>query len=119
MLLILRSFSARETGQNPWHSAHGSACPPLRVTSHECLVTSKTCPSVRPERQGRPQSANRDRAPAREGFEIENLIERLEKSRVGAGDLRTPRYERSQEVVENKGKCFFNGLQSQEVYENK
>ena len=41
-----------------------------------------------------------------------------ENLRVGAQNVKGQDYERSQEVVENKGKCFFRSVQTQEVYEN-
>ena len=59
------------------------------------------------------------RAPTTDRLEIEDLIERLEESRIGELDGKHQRGERSQEVVENKGQCFFHSLQSQEVFENK
>ena len=59
------------------------------------------------------------RAASEGGFQIENLIERLEKSMIEAENVKTQHYERSQEVVENKGKSFFHTLQSQEVLEKK
>jgi hypothetical protein len=57
----------------------------------------------------------RGRAAPEERFRIE----RLEESKIEAANVKTQRAERSQEVVENKGKCFSNRLQSQEVSENK
>ena len=119
MLLILRSFSARKAKQNAPGSAHRSSALRLRVTSGKCPVTSQTDSSVRRARHDPQQSAQRGGAPPRKRFEIENLIERLEKSAIGVEISKTRRYERSQEVVENKGKRFFHSLQSQEVFENK
>jgi hypothetical protein len=70
-------------------------------------------------RQNLPQSANRGRAATEYRFQIENLIERLEESKIKAANVKSQRSERSQEVVENKGKCFSHRPQSQEVSENK
>jgi hypothetical protein len=38
---------------------------------------------------------------------------------IAAENVKTQRSERSQEVIESKGKCFSHRLQSQEVSENK
>jgi hypothetical protein len=69
-------------------------------------------------RQNPPHSANRGRGATGDRFQIER-VERLEKSWIGAANVKSQRSERSQEVVENKGKCFSHTLQSQEVSENK
>ena len=94
----------------------------LRVPNDRCLVPGKTDPSAS-EAEQNPRGANGGRALTRDRFEIEDLveslIERLEESRVGAGNLRTQRYERSQEVIENKGDRFITNCNSQEVSENK
>jgi len=110
----------------------------LRVTSDARRVTSKIDSPARvarqnPRRAGKtttkgrfdcypnnPQGVySRRRAPTEDRFEIENSIERLEELRIGAPNRKRQRYERSQEVIENKGKCFSYSLQSQEVFENK
>ena len=98
MLLILRWFSAREAGQDPPQSGNARANDRFEIADSENL-------------SGRPRAG---RAATGDGFQIE----RLEESRIEAEDLKTQRSERSQEVVENKGKCFSHRERSQEVYEN-
>ena len=63
-------------------------------------------------RQNPPQSA---KAATEDRFQVTDP----RKSGRVAIDVKTQRSERSQEVVENKGKCFSHSDQSQEVYENK
>jgi hypothetical protein len=116
MLLILRSFSRREVEQDPPFSTHRSLCPTLRVTSDECPVTSRTDPSARATRQNHPESC---RPPSRDGFEIEDLIERLEESTIGAANLKTQWYEQSRQLIEKKDKLFFHKHESRQVTENK
>ena len=82
------------------------------------LLTLRFFPA-RPLGHNPPQSANRGRAAAGDGFQIENLIERLEESMIAAVNVKTDRSERSQEVIENKGKCFSHDDRSQEVHETK
>jgi len=85
----------------------------LRVIGDECRVASETDTACRAARRNPPQNG---RAPSRDRFEIEDLIENL---RLGAANPKARWYERSQEVVEIKGKCFSHSLQSQEVSEKK
>ena len=60
----------------------------LRVPNDRCLVPGKTDPSAS-EAEQNPRGANGGRALTRDRFEIEDLveslIERFEKSRIGAG----------------------------------
>ena len=138
MLLGLPSVAARVAKQNPPFRSHRSACPRQRVASGACLVTSKSDSPARDLPKSPPRSAkaatdgsfevadSKDlrcgcsdrKAPTEGGFEIPNLIERLEEPKIGAANRKSQRSEQSQEVVENKGKSFFHRPQSQEVSEN-
>jgi len=117
MLLILRSFSARAARQNPLHNPYSSSCLRLRAISGGCPATSK---SDYPASEAKPNAPDTSAGRAAgDAFEIGNSIERLEELVIRPANLKTQRYERSQEVIENKGKCFSHSLQSQEVLENK
>ena len=52
-------------------------------------------------------------------YDKENSIERLRESRIRGANLKSQWYERSQEVIENKGDHFITNCNSQEVFENK
>jgi len=147
MLLILRSFSVSEDAlslrldavhENSLDSAPRFRGDKLsgndvqtealrllrpRVTGEECAVASNIDSSARQARENPSRVVNRGRAPTRDGFEIEDLIEtsieRLEEFRIEAGGLKAQFNERSQEVIENKGDHFITNCNSQEVFENK
>ncbi len=122
-------FSAREASPNPPQRGRAPTKDRFEIAdpknSHGEDSSGKAAAGDRfeiaeiadPKNLQRKESSGK--AQTRGGFEIENLIERLEKSTIEAENVKSQRYERSQEVVENKGKCFSHSFQSQEVLENK